>query len=233
MNLKDKLNEYLFNMETRQMLVSLGRSKDEIMTTMKSLNLNETVLGFQEQSSSLYNSVMLRLQLYADQNLDETHVRTSFSFLNSPYVNTLLDYLYGSNTTVQHVAAPVAAPVATAPIVTQPVASPAPVSTPVVAAPVAAAPVAEQVASEQEASDHSEDEDDEGNQLEVFFEECVEQTNEPTDILKSSDFYEALTTWWNDKYDEEDCPDKKQLKEFLNEKLGKGKKSTWTNVVLK
>ena len=80
MTLRDRLNEYLFNMETRQMLVNLGRSRDDIVNTMNSLNLNETVLSFQEKSASLYNSVMVRLQLYAEQNLDETHVRNSLSF---------------------------------------------------------------------------------------------------------------------------------------------------------
>ena len=79
----------------------------------------------------------------------------------------------------------------------------------------------------------SEDEEleEDNDPFETFFDSCVEQTEEPTDIVKASDFYQAFSDWYENQYDNE-VPYKKELKNFLNERLGKSKKSTWTNVVL-
>lgn len=235
MTLRDRLNEYLFNMETRQLLVSFGKSKNDIVNTMKTLNLNEKILNFQESSTSLYNSVMIRLQLYAEQDLDETHVRSSFSLLNNSYVNTLLDYLYGSSDMVDtsnNSQTNKLTSEGTAKVTNKSAGE----GTEIVTQQPQKSDTQQNENKENDTQDESNGEDtDDDNQLEVFFEECVEQTNEPTDILKSSDLYEALTSWWSEKcWSESDkCPDKKELKEFLNGKLGKAKKSTWTNVVLK
>ena len=229
MNLREKLNQFLFNLETAELLQSFGRTQEQITNEMNSLNFSESLLQFQSSSSHLYNSVMLRLRLYSENNFSEQQVRNSLSVLNNSYVNSLLDYLYSNNSeTVSQlvVTQPVSQPV----VVSQPVAQPVAKS---VSQPVAQ-PVSETVQSTNQVEESEEEtlesEDDE-NPFDTFFDSCVQQTEEPTDIVKGSDFYQAFSEWWQTQY-EDTVPDKKELKNYLNEKLGKSKKSTWTNVVL-
>ena len=72
---------------------------------------------------------------------------------------------------------------------------------------------------------------DEVSRFDQFFNACVKQTTEPTDIVKTSDFYTSFSDWWGGIY-EESVPDKNELKDFLNNKLGKSNKNTWSNVAL-
>ena len=210
MHLKEKLNEFLFNLETAQLLQSLGRTNEQIKNEMTNLHFSDSLLQFQTSSPHLYNSVMLRLRLYSENNFTETQVRQSLSVLNNVYVNALLEYLYASTSTVVKTPTQVQSVVET---VEKPIVETATVSV-----------VETTVSNEVEDSD-------EENLFESFFDSCVEQTDEATDIVKASDFYLAFTDWWQEQY-EDNVPDKKELKNYLNEKLGKSKKSTWTNVVL-
>jgi virulence-associated protein VapD len=84
-------------------------------------------------------------------------------------------------------------------------------------------PVEEQLESESETED---------NYFDTFFDDCVQQTDDSTDIVKSADFYSAFTEWWTTNNQEDEVPDKKELKTYLKERLGKDKKGTWTNVSL-
>jgi len=83
-----------------------------------------------------------------------------------------------------------------------------------------------------------EDDEDEGEEevetlpsFETFFTTCVKTTNDPTDIVKTGEFYTAFTEWWT-KLSTTPVPDKNELKDFLTEKLGKSNKNTWSNVRL-
>jgi hypothetical protein len=214
MHLKEKLNEFLFNLETANLLQSLGRTNEQIKNEMTNLNFSDSLLQFQTSSQHLYNSVMLRLRLYSENNFTESQVRQSLSILNNLYVNALLEYLYTSNTS--NIVETVSTPVVSTPVVET-------VSTPVVST-----PVVETVSTNAISNEDSEEDE---NLFESFFDSCVEKTDEATDILKASDFYQAFSEWWQGQY-EDNVPDKKELKNYLNEKLGKSKKSTWTNVVL-
>ena len=257
MNLKEKLNGYFFNLETAQLLQTFGRTSEQISGEMQNLNFSSSLLQFPTSSRHLYDSVMLRLRLYSENNNSEEQVRQSFSVLNNSYVNSLLDYLYLSGTsepvaqTVQttqpvQTSQPVAQPVAQ-PVV-QPVQTSQPVAQPVVQTVQTSQTVAQTVQTSQtvaqtvQSEDKNEVEDseleeseveseNEENSFESFYKKCVKQTEEPMDIVKLSDFYQSFTEWWSGEY-EETVPDKKELKNYLNEKLGKSKKSTWTNVTL-
>ena len=68
MYLKEKLNEFLFNIETAQLLKSFGRTDEQITGEMTNLNLSNSLLNFEKSSYHLYHSVMLRLRLYSDNN---------------------------------------------------------------------------------------------------------------------------------------------------------------------
>ena len=237
MNLNQKLNEFFFNLETAQLLQSLGRTRDQVLSEMNSLHFSDHLLTFYSSSRHLFDSVVLRLKLYAESNLPEDRVRQSLGVLNNSYVTSLLDYLYSTTSLSE---SPVVETTSnTSPVTAQPVAQvtttvTTPVTTPVTAQTTTTEPVTTQPAADSdnenlvESESESEDEED---PFESFFGSCVEQTEEPTDIVKASDFYQAFTEWWQEQY-EDQVPDKKELKTFLTDKLGKSKKSTWTNVVL-
>jgi hypothetical protein len=224
MTLQERLNEFRFNLETMELLQSLGRTRSQVVNEMSQLNFSETLVNFYNDSRTLFNSVMLRLNLYSEQNQTEQRIRTSLSVLNNSMVNSLVDYLY--NVTSLQIETPPQVNSSHETITSQPVNSTS-----------AQSQLVEQqleVASEDSAGEESAGEksgDEESDPFESFFTSCVKQTDEPTDIVKSSDFYQAFSEWFESNYDEE-VPDKKELKGFLNDRLGKSKKNTWTNVVL-
>ena len=224
MHLKEKLSEFLFNLETARLLQSYGRTNEQITTEMTSLNFPDLLLHFQTSSRHLYVSVMLRLRLYSENGVSEHDVRNSLSTFNNSYVYALLHYLYSSEQSVPNLLSTCCptccCPTYCYPTCCQPITQP-------VAQPVAQTVEHEQSNVEQSEVEESEDE----NPFDSFFESCVQQTDEETDIVKGSDFYQAFSEWWQEQY-EDNVPDKKELKNYLNEKLGKSKKSTWTNVVL-
>lgn len=84
--------------------------------------------------------------------------------------------------------------------------------------------------SEQISEDISEEEE---NPFDAFFESKLQLSENETDTLKASECYNAFKDWYesNEKYDEE-TPDKKTLKAFLNTKLEKKSKSSWKYVIM-
>jgi len=205
MTLQERLNEFRFNLETMELLQSLGRTRLQVVNEMSQLNFSETLVNFYNDSRTLFNSVMLRLNLYSEQNQTEQRIRTSLSVLNNSMVNSLVDYLYNV-TTIQ-----TETQVNSKQVTTQSVKQDL------------------DVASEESVAEDSDGDD--SDPFESFFTSCVKQTDEPTDIVKSSDFYQAFSEWFETNYDN-NVPDKQEFKSFLNDRLGKSKKNTWTNVVL-
>lgn len=96
MSLYQSLNEFRFNLETLNMLVCLNKSHEEIVSFFSTLKFNTVFVSFLTGHRNLLNSVLLRLQLYSDQNFSEQNVRTNLAVLNNPGVNSLVDYLYCS-----------------------------------------------------------------------------------------------------------------------------------------
>lgn len=224
MSLSQSLNEFRFNLETLDLLVSMGRSQDEVVSTLGTLGFNAVLVSFLTGPRTLLNSVLLRLQLYSEQNFAEQRVRSSLAVLNNAGVNSLVDYLYGSS------AVSVSVPVVTtsppkkvAPVVQQ--SAPAP-------QPVVAQQVAQQVEEQEEEEEDVElEEDEEESHFETFFTARVRESEDPTHVVKMSEMYNAFTSWWSEQY-EEDAPSKDELKEFLSERLGRTIKTTVTNVSL-
>ena len=226
MSLSQRLSEFNFDLETVRMLSQLGRNTSELSSELSALGFNQQLVDFVLNHERLFTRVMLRLRVYSEQNSTEQVVRGGFTSLSSQLVNNFLDYLFESDVSTS-------TQVVTAPVVTAPV-----VAAPVVAAPVVTAPVVQETLTtedvervdEGEISD--DDEEDITTRFNNFFQECVSQTGEATDILKVSDAHRALTSWWNDAKYNDEVPDKKDLKTFLTDRLGKSHKSTWTNVCL-
>ena len=208
MTLSQRLSEFRFNLETMDLLSSMGRSSSQTVDEMTQLGLTTNQINFMLNSRSLLNSCLLRLQLYSEQNLSEGKVRSSLGILNNSNINSLLDNVFYKSETVVQVQKKQAEPFSK-----------------------------EKTHIQNEPSDEQlEDEEDDIPQQEVsrfdqFFNACVKQTNEPTDIVKTSDFYTSFSDWWGGIF-EESVPDKNELKDFLNNKLGKSNKNTWSNVAL-
>ena len=211
MSLSQSLNEFRFNLETLDLLVSLGRAQDEVVSTLGTLGFNATLVSFLTGPRGLLNSVLLRLQLYSEQNYPEHKVRSSLAVLNNTGVHSLVDYLYGSVAVVQ--------PTVSAP----PVKKTAPILLPVVPLP------AEE--QEQEEEDVELEEDEEESHFETFFTARVRESEDPTHVVKMSEMYNVFTSWWSEQYEDE-TPSKDELKEFLTERLGRTIKTTVTNVSL-
>ena len=211
MSLQQRFEEYQFNVETLEMLQSFNTPQDEILSEMSQLGFTQGMITL--LSDRLYNSIFLRLRLCVERNVNENQIRTSFS--RFPQVSELLDYFF------QNVEQTIQPPVKeTKKVTKQPVVQE-----------TAPEEIEETAPEEIEESAAEESGDEENNYFESFFTECVRQTEDALDSVKSSDFYSAFTSWWGDNYDD-DVPDKKELKSFLKEKLGKDKKGTWTNVAL-
>jgi len=190
MSLATLLTEFSFDLETIDLMSSLGRTSKQLVNEMSQLSFNNNLVDFTQNDRRRLNSVLLRLQIYAEQKLDETTVRTHLKSLNNDNVNNLLNYIYSLYST-------------------------------------------DTLELEVNDSDPIADmeEPSESNRFDTFFQECVEQTTESTDIVKSSEFYSSFSNWWNNLYDNE-IPDKKELKSYLNDKLGKSTKNTWNKVCL-
>lgn len=203
----EQLEQFLFNVETLEMLRSFNTPQSEILNEMSELGFTSGIIHMVD--SPMYKSILLRLRLCFQKGMGESEVRQSFERINNKNVNDFLDYMFAKQS----------------PVVEQVV---APVVTPQV---VVQEPVQELQQVKQQESEDEEQSEDEEDYFETFFTECVRQTDDAVDSVNSKDFYSAFTSWWGDNYDD-DVPDKKELKGFLKEKLGKDKKGTWTNVAL-
>ena len=183
MSLSQNLSEFKFNLETMDLLTSMGRTPQQTTNEMTLLGYTPGNINFMQTSRPLLNSVLLRLNLYSEQNVPSAKIRSSLGVLNNVNINRLLDtvFLKDSEETLLL------------------------------------------------------EEDDEPKQevsrFEQFFTACVKKTTEPTDILKTTNFYTAFADWWGGIY-EEPVPDKNELKDFLSVKLGKSNKNTWSNVAI-
>ena len=101
MSLNQQLTEFRFNLETLDLLTTMGKSSDYSIQMLSELGLNSQLIKFMQSSRMLLNSVLLRLQLYSEQNMSEQKIRSSLSVLNNQSVHALLDYLYKSTSQVK------------------------------------------------------------------------------------------------------------------------------------
>ncbi len=70
------------------------------------------------------------------------------------------------------------------------------------------------------------------NPFDSFFDTKIKMSDDENDTMKASECYNVFKEWYVEKYDN-DIPDKKELKNFLNsKKLEKKGKSSWKYVTL-
>jgi hypothetical protein len=209
MSLNQQLTEFRFNLETLDLLSSMGKSADYSNQMLSELGLNSQLVKFMQSSRMLLNSVLLRLQLYSEQNMSEQKIRSNLSVLNNQSVHVLLDYLYKSNDNKKEVKK------------TSPPPTPKP------------EPELVHQEPEENHEEHEEEqeEDEEESHFDSFFSSCVRQSDDATHVVKMSAMYDAFSKWWSNNYEDE-VPTKDELKEYLVERLGHPIKSNVSNVSL-
>ena len=100
MSLVQQLTEFRFNLETLDLLNNMGKTNEYSTQMLGELGLTSQLIKFMQSQRMLLNSVLLRLQLYSEQNLNEQKIRSSLAVLNNTSVSALLDYLYKSTSSV-------------------------------------------------------------------------------------------------------------------------------------
>ncbi len=222
MSLTQQLIEFRFNLDTLDLLNTMGKTVEYSTQMLNELGFSAILINFMQNNRMLLNSVLLRLQLYSEQNINEQKIRTNLAMLNNSSVNALLDYLYKSSS--KKTSSPFS-PISTP--------TPTPTPTPVPSSKkkeVKAEPEPEVEHQEEEVEVEGEEEFEE-NHFDAFFSKCVQQTDDATHVVKMSAMYDAFTKWWNNTYEDE-VPTKDELKDYLSEKLGRQIKSTISNVSL-
>jgi hypothetical protein len=212
MTLNQNLSEFRFNLDTLDMMVSMGRSLEQTSNTLSGLGFNQQLVQFMQSNRSLLNMVLLRLQLYSEQNFSEQKVRSGLAILNNQHVNVFLDHLYNVSTTVLP-----AKPKKSTPPSTPSVSTPAPVQ-----------PEVEEH-SEQEQEEEVEEQDE--NYFESFFTAHVTHTDDVSDSVKFKEMYAKFSEWWSNNHEDE-VPAKEELKSFLSTKLDQKIGTTITQVRL-
>ena len=92
-------------------------------------------------------------------------------------------------------------------------------------------PVEEQVEEPVEEPVIELQEDDDENYFNTFYQKYITKTSNKKDTIKSKEVYSVYREWYTNEYNE-NVPSKSDLKNFLNQKLGKSSKNTWTSVTL-
>jgi hypothetical protein len=221
MTLNQNLSEFRFNLDTLDMMVSMGRSIEQSCSTLSGLGFNQQLVQFMQSSRSLLNMVLLRLQLYSEQNYSESKVRSGLAVLNNPHVNVLLDHLYTSTVTTVSAPVSVSKPKKTTPPSTPSVSTPAP--------PLQVEELSEQ--EQEEEQEEEQDEEQEESHFESFFTAHVTHTEDVSDSVKFKEMYAKFSEWWSNNHEDE-VPAKEELKSFLSTKLDQKIGTTITQVRL-
>jgi hypothetical protein len=204
MSLSQYLSEFRFNLDTLDLLVSMGKSND----VLSQLGFNQTLIQFMMSQRTLLSSVLLRLQLYAEMNQTEQSVRKNMSVLNNLSVNELLDYLYSTKST--NVQTNTKQETMTG---------------------VSKQHVTPKTQVLEQITEELDDASSEENLFDNFFTEHIRVSEDPTNVVKFSEMYTSFSSWWTNQYDEE-VPSKDDFKTYLSERLGRPIKSTVSNVAM-
>ena len=218
MSLVQQLTEFRFNLETLDLLNNMGKTSEYSTQMLGELGLTSQLIKFMQSQRMLLNSVLLRLQLYSEQNLNEQKIRSSLAVLNNTSVISLLDYLYKS-TSVPSKKSLLAPPIVTPP------------STPSPKDHQDENQNENQEENQEENQDENQEEEDGESHFDSFFTACVRQSDDASHTVKMSAMYDAFSKWWSNNYEDE-TPTKDELKEYLSEKLHHNIKSTVSNVSL-
>jgi hypothetical protein len=218
MSFEDRLSEFQFNWETLQLLQKENNSKKEMIELMSEINFSSDLTEFLlTNNNSFVNSVLLRLKLYNKLDKSLSDVLESFKAYNN--LNHLSEHLLKKNTENLNDSNSVKDENLKLE------------ENNLEENNLEENNLEEKVNLEEIDSNEDDSNQDDENHFHKFYLNFVKKTKNKSDVVKSGDVYSAYTEWYVNDYGEE-VPSKKELKNFLNEKLGKSKKGSWSSVTL-
>lgn len=212
MTFEKKLFEFNFNLESLKLFQNDNLNEETIMEMMNQSGFSNELTSFlMKTSDSFLNSVMVRLKYYHKNNKSSSEVESQLSKYKETY--PLIRHLFSSEEKVFVSNEDIEVAVDLANSENQ--------------------QIQENFSSNlgEDAVDSSDSEVSAENCLDVFYANCI--IEEDGEEMKTKELYSQFSSWYDSKdYSENEKPDKKEIKKFITEKLGKPSKNTWKNVAV-
>ena len=213
MNVQNKLNEFYFNLETLELVKN--EELKTIISMMSDAGFNSDLIELLLNLNKNYlTSVLVRLKYFL-QNPQKNKENLDLFLQKYSNFKPLVDYLFLENLVkkdvfkncdkLESIEIPNNEDEANS---------------------------TENLKSEVKSPEKLDSESETESFFDTYLSNQVEKTEDKTQKVKSNEFYSHFTQWYSNKYGE-DVPPKKELKNYLNLKLGKSVKSSWQGVVLK
>ena len=200
--MQSRLEELEFNYETLRFMKDSGTSDEqtrEVLVTETNLDSNLVTLLL-SLKSSFFRAVLLRYKLCAEKKVSQEGVEKNLGNFSSKF-RLVTDHLFSSKESVQleedNQQNMVEEVVEVEEVIDNKV------------------ELAEEDVDEVDEVDEEED-----NVFALFVKARVKKTGNKKDKVKSSQFYDTFREWYEEKYEEDGVPSKKELKAFLNDNLG-------------
>tara|TARA_B110000977_G_C11074305_1_gene490597 strand:- start:2230 stop:2853 length:624 start_codon:yes stop_codon:yes gene_type:complete len=203
MPFETNLTTYNFNRDTLDLLLQDGLQNNEIIDIMKTVGFStELTTYLLNVPLTFYNSVVIRLKLYAKQQRDITYIKKALNKFTDTYF--LVEHLFNHKSTEKNM----------------------------VVEDVQNNQNNESVASllNEDVVENNSDSDDElEDPLETFYQKFIIKDDGANLSYKES--YGVFIDWFNENHNDE-TPGKKKFKKYLSDKLGKSNKNQWLNYSL-
>ena len=210
MTFETNMTTYSFNKETMELLIAEGSSNDEIYEMMESVGFSQQLTEFlMTVKPTVYNSIMIRLKLYAKMGKSFDSIKNSFNTFPSSI--HLVKHLYGETSVKQTSVKQV------------------PVEKEEASVQNATSMLEEDVVdSDADSVDsvESSESTEKGDPFDMFFEQCIKK--EEGGKIKTKEGFEFFLKWYNEHFGDSDEPDKKEFKDYLTQRIGK----KWNDYVL-
>ena len=208
--MQSRLEEFEFNYETLRFLRESGTSDEQTREVLvKETNLdNNLVTLLLSLKSTFFKAVLLRYKLCAERKVSQEGVESNLGSFSSKF-RQVTDHLFSSETKEISV------------------------ELEEIEEEVEEEEVENKVElAEEEVDEVIEAEEVEENVFARFVKAKVKKTGNKKDKVKSSQFYTTFREWYEEHFEEEGVPSKKDLKAFLNDNLGASTKNVWNGVSL-
>ena len=208
--MQSRLEELEFNYETLRFMKDSGTSDKqtrEVLVTETNLDSNLVTLLL-SLKSTFFRAVLLRYKLCAEKKVSQEGVEANLGNFRFKF-RLVTDHLFSSET------------------------KEVPVELEEMEEEVEEGVVENKVElAEEEVDEVVEAEEVEENVFARFVKARVKKTGNKKDKVKSSQFYTTFREWYEEHFEEEGVPSKKELKAFLNDNLGASTKNVWNGVSL-
>ena len=213
--MQSRLEELEFNYETLRFMKDSGTSDEqtrEVLVTETNLDSNLVTLLL-SLKSSFFRAVLLRYKLCAEKKVSQEGVEKNLGNFRFKF-RLVTDHLFSSEEkSVQHEQDNQQNMVEEVEEVVEVIDNKVELA-------------------EEDVDEVDEVEEEEDNVFALFVKARVKKTGNKKDKVKSSQFYDTFREWYEEKYEEDGVPSKKELKAFLNDNIGASTKNVWNGVSL-